>query len=556
MQDRLQFAQIGSYEPAIDYRKSGLIGIVAGENFAWTAYGVRSAYASRLIAADNAMSLVYGAIAYQVSYGSGYHVAVGNSILKFNPMSTGSVVGTWEEIAELPNLHVLNPANVPDYRRGFTQGFLNNKAYLCGWNHGVHRIDVETDSYYRLTSVNTPGFPEDTSPILAIADSNGRMLYLTEEYFYWSAPNDPENLIPTLGGAGFQLIGERASGVPKTLIPVATGAIIWTDRDVLVAEFVGGETVFRFYELTTDIRPLGQAAVTNLATGITVILTRLGLYTVQKAESPQPITPLFNEFIRAYMETRRNETAHLWYTPTSNQLFVSLKTSEGSFSTTFVLDIGLDKWGMFNRSHYGMFHYNGEYSPFAYMNTSGVSSYFLPRNDTRQNRESSASPGLMLPLDSYVELGYVRSENLVNAADAVQQIQEVTIYRRYAADTGDDLTIDEGVAGTDEITLEFDEGIVGDTITDYVDEGNITMTGMSVNYAVSLLSDLFGTDSETGEDYTSRDMYLASTGRYADTWTGLHDSFYFRIRVAADTDDSFFELNAVDCTIASAGQII
>lgn len=554
-QARVQFAQIGGFQPLIDYRKSGTVGVLEGRNFAWDSIGVQSAFASRLVATNEVIG--DGAnVAYELRISDYYHIVVGSEVWRLDPLGPGSSIGNWNNIATLTNVQEATLADVPEYFRGFTSFFMSGKSYINSWNHGTYEVDPADDSYTRLTSGTVPGFPTDDEPVVAICETNGRHCLMTETAFYWSGPNDPTDFVPAVGGAGFQIIGEHVGGQPRALTPIATGAIIWTTQGALVAEFIAGDAVFRFYELSSDVLPVSQSATVRLPTNAYLVLTRLGLFSVVLAQTPEPVTPLFNEFLREYMRERRLEVAHLWYTQADNRLFVSFKTDTGQFFETYTLDIALDRWGVFNELHLGMFHYLPERSPFAFMHTSGIVSYFLPSRNPNKNRENPSAPGTFRALGSWVTIGHIRAENMVGVGDAVQELNEVVVYRQLPIIGFDDTFFDEGYIDFIAMATTFDEGIITDPVTSEFDEGRLSLTIPSDAYRLELLSDLFSQDEGISGNLASVDMYRAKSNAFSDTWTGGLPAYYARLRFSANIDGQYFRLNAMDCTLTSAGQMI
>lgn len=241
---RVPYVEIQSLQPALNYKKSNGLGVIGGKNFAWDAAGVRSDFASRLIAADTKIAN-FGEYVQSVKIADGYHVIAGPRVYRFVPGFAGARFGTWEQIATLTPVQTPTLSSIPEYLRAFTSFYLAGYAYVSHWNYGTYRVNVATGAYTRLTSLTTPGFPSDAEPVYGVAESNGRAVYLTKTTAYWSAPADPENLVPALGGAGFQILGERIAGEPRTILRVNAGIVIWTTAGALAAEFTANDAVFR-----------------------------------------------------------------------------------------------------------------------------------------------------------------------------------------------------------------------------------------------------------------------------------------------------------------------
>lgn len=547
-------AGLESYQPAVDYRKSNKVGVLSGKNFAWDASGVYSAYASRLVATNESLGLA-PAIVQSLDVETDMHVAIDSEIKRLVPSSPGSPVGSWQDIDSLAALVDSNPDNIDYNYRKWTTAYLGYKPYACAYNYGVFEVDntLNPPVYTRLTDVSVPGFPADTDPVIAIAETNGRMLYLTELNILWSAPNAPKNLVPALGGAGFQVIAERIAGKPFAITATSVGAIVWTSSGALVCEFIGGDQVFRFWVLATNALPISSFAITRMPDDDYVLLTRLGLFMFNNMSQPQPITPLFNEFLREYLRSRPLERGHVWYSITDNRLYASMKSGFTSFVETFSLDIMLDRWGIFSDRHMGFFDYGTSRGQLAYANANGIASFLLSPQDARKNKENPAAPGTYIGLGSEILIGWIRAENLVPHADTVQELHEALIFRQAPFLELQDTFIDEGVVGTPSPPT-FDEGLVTAPITSEVDEGVVFNDAEPVNYRLEAHSDLF-TYETPGGDTNAFPMELVRRSRRSDLWVGIVPSIYHRFRLIATEPDEFYRLNAADFTVAYSGNI-
>lgn len=546
-------AGLESYQPAVDYRKTGRVGVLSGKNFAWDASGVYSAFASRLIAGIDSIGFS-PSIVQSIDLETEMHIAIDGVIKRFVPSSTGSPVGSWEDIETLLPLVDANLNNIDYNYRKWTSSFLGNAAYACAYNYGVYKVDLDPAVVYtRLTSAGTPGFPADATPVIAIAETNGRMMYLTSTQILWSAPNAPENLVPALGGAGFQVIAERIAGKPFALTPTSVGVIVWTSAGALVCEFVGGDNVFRFWQLATNALPISSFAITRMPDDDYILLTRLGLFMFNNMNQPQPIAPLFNEYLREYLRSRPLEKGHIWYSITDNRIYAGMKTGQSSFTETYSLDIMLDRWGVFSERHMGMFEYGVSRGQMAYATPGGVASFLLSPQDTRKNRESTSTPNTFVGLGSEIVVGWMRAENMVPQGDTTQELQEIMVFRQAPFLELSSVFVDEGFV-TAPVTLSVDEGFVLDPMDLGVDEGYLFDDAEPVNYKLTALTDLF-TYEINGQATNEFVPELVSRNRRSDLWVTLVPSIYHRLRFVADTENEFFRVNAIDLTVAYNGVI-
>ena len=555
---RFEMTNIASYQPAVDYRKTGGVGVITGRNFSWDAAGVRSDFASRLIAKDSPIA-AFGDHVQSVQIGNGYHVIAANKVYRFVPSKAGSLIGTWELLATLTAVQTPLFDTIPVYRRGFTSMYLGGYAYVSHWNFGTYRVNVVTGAYTRLTSGTIPGFPPDTDPVIGMAETNGRAIYVTDTTVYWSGPNQPEDLVPTIGGAGFQVLGERIAGEPRTVLRVSTGVLIWTTAGALAGEFLLANTVFRWFQQNTDILPLNQQAVVTIPDGSHLALTHLGLFIVSTLDQPKQASPLFSEFLREFIRNKPLEAGTLWYSQQDNRLFMSLRQAGNQFIDTYCLDLSLDKWGIMSHVHMGMIMHSTGRSPIGYVDSNGIACYMLSAFADGRDVEIPTAPGTFKGLNSEVVIGYIRAENMLLGGDGVQELTDLNVYKSTVQSGLEDSFPDEGLWAGDPVAAEVDEGNDYEPIlpTDVEeDEGRWPAYSVNDGYRVTFISDLYSVDQVTGVNYGESAAFLASEGRNADAWTGMVAGHYLSIRVSALSVGEFFRLNAIDATLAYYGQVI
>lgn len=551
----VSIAGLESYQPAVDYRKSGRIGVLSGRNFAWDASGVYSAYSSRLIDGSDSIGLAPN-IAQTIDLESEIHVGVEGKIWRLTASSEGSPIGNWVNIATIATLVNADVTQIPYNFRRWSSAYLGGEYYACAYNYGVFRVTLGgVPVYTRLTQGTVPGFPADSDPVIAIAETNGRMCYLTQTSFMWSGAANPDDLVPALGGAGFQILKERISGTPFAVTPLSQGAIIWTTDGALVAEFVGGDTVFRFWQLSTKSLPLSSFAITRMPDDDYIILTRLGLFMFNNLSQPQPITPLFNEYLREYLRFKATEKGHVWYSITDNRLYVGMRQAEVAFSETYALDIILDRWGVFSESHMGLFDYGTSRGQLAYATPQGIASFLLSPLDGRKNREDPNAPGTYLGLGSEITIGWIRAENLIPHADVVQELHEIVVNRQTPFGQVTVVYVDEGFITNLAGATNVDEGSILniDTATIF-DEGDVGDAPATVNYTLEVLTDLF-TEEIDGVDLSVITPELLTQRENSDLWVTLAPAMYYRLRFVADSMNKFFRVNSLDMTVAYDGNL-
>jgi hypothetical protein len=483
------------------------------------------------------------------------HVASERDIYRLDPTSEGSPIGTWAWVQQLTRLVYADPALVPYNYRKWTTAFLGGKPYACSYNFGVYEVQVATlpHFYTRLTSGTVVGFPTDDTPVIAIAETNGRMLYLTESTIYWSGANAPKNLTPALGGAGFQVLAERIAGKPIAVTAVSQGAIVWTAAGALVMEFIGGDSVFRFWTLSTQALPISSYAIARMPDDDYIMLTRLGMFMFNNLSQPQPITPLFNEFLREYLRTKPTELGHLWYSITDNRIYVAMRTGKTAFFETFALDVMLDRWGIFSEQHIGMFDYGVSRGQLAYATPQGVASFLLSPQDERKNKEDPVNPGTYLGLGSEITVGWLRAENLIPHADVVQELQEIVVNRLVPFGDVNVTFVDEGFV-TETSNTAVDEGLITAASPTLYDEGLLSEEDEVTDYRLEILADLFNLGQDGVDEYTFTPE-LVRKNRRSDLWVTMAPAMYYRLRFIATESNEFYRVNSMDLTVSYQGNL-
>lgn len=539
-----QIRQIQSLQPAVDHRTIDEVFILSGRNFAWDAAGPYAAFSSRLLAGS--ASLAKGPhIIQSVQTESHAIVFGGDTAYVYDD-------GAWDDVATLTPIEN-NPLKVPFNRRRWTSGYLRSGSYVSHYNYGVYRVESDA-SLTLLDDDAVAGLPEG---VVAIAESNGRMLFLTDEAIYWSAPNDPENLTPSLGGAGFFDWRERIGGYALALTTGPTGLVIWTTKGALVGEFTGGSTVWRWYRLATQAFPLSAFAFDRYADESHLMLTALGLYRVVDGQPPEPLTPLFNEYLRTYLTSNPDLEAACWASYSENQLYISFRNNTHYFSSTYVLNLSLDKWGVFNPEHLGIIDYNVGRGGVGYADRDGIVHRFVPKASRFRQRELAKAPNTYTDLDSEIIIGQIRAPQLKSAADTLQEIQEIVVYRAEKMSAQGDTFVDESPAETmsEAVTLEVDESVDEDmevAVTFAFDESADELVASAALYGIEVISDLFPNHLD-GSPVTVPE--LAFRGIEQDTWTCITSSYYHQIRFTATELGEFYQIRGLDLTIGYIGHL-
>lgn len=338
----LQLSDINGLLPSVEPAGSDKLFALSGQNYLFDTKGPFSAFGNQLLLPQAFEKPDYAqGIRVKLRSGAKCFTFTSDSMLEWD-----EVAGGWQVLYVIPDT-ITSP-----YR--WTWGYLNGYIYFCHPRTGILVYEVESGQCFRHTDVGI-ATPEGA---LAIAIDNGVLGVLTPIHFAWSAPSNGLDFTPTLGGAGFQLISDRVGGYPVMITSYTKGCLIWTTEGVMRSEFTGDQAVFRHRALQTSYRPVNPFCVCKSDQDTVIILDERGLFQ-SKGESPEPLTPLFNEFLLGYIQDNDinvNNNIRLEWDELQRRLYLStsLSQNDSRFENCFVLYPNLDKWGQFNETHYGI----------------------------------------------------------------------------------------------------------------------------------------------------------------------------------------------------------
>lgn len=331
---------IKGFSPAVEPTRSQELFVLNGRNYIFDTKGPKSIFGNRLLLPQKLgqPAFVQG-VRLRLRSGDRAFTITSDAILEWSESKGG-----WSPIFVIPNT-----ANSP-YR--WTFAYINRKMYFCHPRTGILVYDV--DSEFTVPHEG-PGVATDA---ISIAECNGRLTSVSPTLFQWSSPSDGMDFEPRLGGGGFQLIAARVPGEPIMVTSYTRGCLTWTTGGVMRSEFTGEAEVFRHRSLNTEYRPINSFCTSRVDDDTVVILDERGLFQ-SRGEALQPYSPLFNEFLAAYIQKndlRVGNNVRLEWDELQRFMFVSVSLSEIDplYEEAFVLYPNLDKWGQFNERHYGI----------------------------------------------------------------------------------------------------------------------------------------------------------------------------------------------------------
>jgi len=474
---RVAFPEVQSWTPAVEAKavENGSLFVLNGRNYYFDSKGPKSGFGSSVLP-GGAIS-AGGFVTESISFADRTILFTETKALDrrwtgLEPVTLeGEAYEYWNTVAEFESLYARDVKN-----QKWTSAYVGYAYYVCHPQRGTFK--VLSDSLEPHTG---PGIPEDP---IAIVETNGRLVVLTRFTLAYSAPFDGDDFTPTLGGAGFQVTAELVPGNPITLTTFEGGFLLWTDGGVLIGEYVGGESVFRFDRVNTDQLLIGGAAWSNMQDGSIVIMTKQGLMRSTAQAGFQELTPIFNEYLREFIRESEDIVFRLSYIQEMDHLYVQIMDGTNHFNHTYVLSVKLDKWGIFSTDHHGIVRFSNEIDDYGWIDLEGFPHLF----DASGVVESV--DGQQAGLDSEIILGYIRPSQ-VQTADGNFEIQEVlTSNGPRLTDTA---VIEEDWNG-DESFINWNTGFVNVNddynaygLNDYKDDYNF-MEGVE-DYNLMLFSD-------------------------------------------------------------------
>lgn len=418
--------QIESWNPSQDVRsiEAGRLFVLKGRNYLFDSKGPKSGFGHRCVSG--------GLIGNETDVQS---VQVGQ---QFYVMTSDGIFS--QKFAQQVELDALDPSNrwhqyftfdadrlnkFASFR--WTGAYLNGSTYLGNQNKGLFRVGKG-----KAVLHTADGVPSDP---IAIGVVSSRLLVISKKIIAWSGPGDGNDFVPDIGGAGFQLLSLHMAGKPLGVTFFEQGCVVWSATSALLCEYIGGDAVFRFDTLKSELYPIGPMAITADPNGRAFMMTRFGIVIVSGQQIDATKAPGFNEYIRKYLEDNQDVRIRLEYILESDLLFIQLSDSLKCYTTTFVLSVTIDKWGSFDENHLGICRFGDIAGSTGFADLDGRMHKF----DDTPDREY-VGQGLV-GLDAEITIGYFNDPQMVIEADTILEMQELMISARESFPDDADLEI-------------------------------------------------------------------------------------------------------------------
>lgn len=334
----IQAKEILGVLPGIDRRKVPKPHVVDGKNFLFNVDGPYSGFGRRLVTKDSFHNMVVehtsSLQSFRTDDDTGY-IFTTEAVFAYD---TGSMffypVYSYDTITE------------NDF--GWTECFIAGKHYFCHKNVGVLEYTPDTKEWKLFADGDLVVEP------VAICNARGRLVILGRSAYQWSALDDPNDLTASLTtGAGLQSLAILGGNSLKVM-SLGDNFLVFTTKGIIIAEFSGGQAVFRHRVITRDFHAINAVCIEQLDTGTIVFIDEKGLFTCA-GQLPEVYQPLFSEFLSAQLlkliksgNAFRNYRLHL-HRP--NQLLfvmISLFGTDEHFERAYVLYRPIDQFGTFD----------------------------------------------------------------------------------------------------------------------------------------------------------------------------------------------------------------
>lgn len=445
MSENFRAIDIKGFTPAVEPTQSQEMFILNGRNYTFDSKGPVTPFGSRLMDTD-------ALVGSEQVQGVRVRIKPIDRCFTF----TATKILEWDEdTLEWVTIYTTPDTTGIPYR--WTWGYLAGFIYFCHPATGILKYDPEAGTVVAHTG---PGIP--SNPI-AIAVGVGLLGVIDGEWFTWSAPSDGGMFTPQLGGAGQQRISDRVPGTPLMVTAFTSGFMIWTTSGVMLSRFTGTSEVFRHTTMDTKYRPVNSFCTAQLDDDETLILDERGLFTT-KGDAPKPYAPIFNEFLRPYIQRFKltlGQNLRLEWDDRTRLLYVSVSLTYASplYERAFVLYSNIDKWGSFDKTHYGILplrmadsEREGDY--FGYVSADSRVNYWIPTGSCQVWSGSAAS---LVSLDAEIQVGLFRPNGQANSDELSEIIQ--LLIRSVESGDPDDVQLDFNLIPDD--TSDEDYNVVG-----------------------------------------------------------------------------------------------
>lgn len=331
---------LGPWVPDIDPRRNNGASILGGRNFQDTIDGPASAWSSNIINFNywqepSRKKITELKITNDILYGAN------DGVWKINKVS---------QVAEL-----IISVTVTETYWPWSIAYVGGVYYIAQYNVGLWRFDPADNSVIKVT---TP-FGDNVS---YVAESAGRLIYISPDYVGVSAQDDGTDLTPSLTTAAQAQPISLVGGLGLRIDVILDGFLVYTTNGIMKGTFTQAAFVFRFDVLKSGVRLFSPNAATYIPKLGSVSLDNSGLsLTAEGDRGSVPWEPVMGDFIHRNYIHKSDQTKYgniqLYWSDAEQKLFVSICSSplEGIMDKCFVWSAVTKRWSPFDHTNTGIF---------------------------------------------------------------------------------------------------------------------------------------------------------------------------------------------------------
>lgn len=381
--------ELAPWSPDVDSRRSEKPGIVTGTNFFDDVDGPVSAWSNNFVNynfwdQDERAKITELKIGTDVLYGT-------------------SVSGVWHlnQISGAMEL-VLNVSGLitkPFWP--WSIAYVGGVYYLAQYDIGLWQYDPVNNTLAKIPT------QDGTDQVRYVAESAGRLLYLSAAFVCYSAQDDGTNLTPSLttaaGAQPISLIGGQAFRLES----IPDGVLTYTANGIMKGTIVSAAYVFTWSVLKSKVKIFSPNAAVYVPKIGALSLDASGFsitkeYNYQDYGISQPWELLMGDYVQKNILNTLDRTLfgaiNLYWSEVEQKLFVSFSgnTREGIMLKSFVYSPMSKKWSSFDHQQTGFFEtytVSNNTSRMSFMSTDGYMRVF---SDTNYSEDEPPSPYTVL----------------------------------------------------------------------------------------------------------------------------------------------------------------
>lgn len=336
--------ELGPWSPDISARRFEKPSIVTGRNFKDEPDGPMSAWGSNIINFNfwgdtERQKVVELRITNDILYGTN------SGVWRINKTS-----GVAEPILLVTVTRPFWP---------WTIAYVGGLYYIAQYDIGLWQFDPDNNTLAHVATLSS-------DVVRYVAESNGRLIYLSDTDIWVSSLDDGTDFTPSLttaaGAQPLSLVG----GIGYSIVSILDGFLVYTSNGILRASYTQAAYVFAYKPLKTHVRVWSPNATIYIPKVGSLSLDSSGFSITKETTYTDPGNSdaweiLMGDYVKknilAFMDNTLDGTMQLYWSEAEQKLFVSFSSNDrqGLMITTFVWSAVVKKWMPMDHQHTGVF---------------------------------------------------------------------------------------------------------------------------------------------------------------------------------------------------------